>query len=99
MLLSLILQSLLTTGRTSQFFFTSICLPNASLANFSTCWVLWSGRGGIFLTFINATLAKEVRELTKVTLDELIYTGMVLLPNKRSVALPVTSVIKVKKCR
>ena len=80
-------------------FFTSICLPNASLANFSTCWVLWRARGGIFLTLINTTLAKEVRELTNVTLDKLTYTGMVLLPNKRSVALPVRSVIKVKKCR
>ena len=70
-----------------------------SLANFSTYWVLWRGRGGIFLTLINTKLAKEVRELTKVTLDKLTYTGMVLLPNKRSVALPVTSVIKVKKCR
>ena len=32
-----------------------ICLPNASLANFSTCWILWSSRGGIYLSFINTT--------------------------------------------
>ena len=53
-----------------------ICLPNASLTNFSTCWILWSGRGGIYLSFINTTLAKELRELSESRRIDIYVNGL-----------------------
>ena len=53
-----------------------ICLPNASLANFSTCWILWSGRGEIYLSFINTILAKELRELSESRRIDIYANGL-----------------------